>query len=254
MHPDFNDDRPQVMERARDSGIQRILVPGLDQESSRASIALTEKYPEVYAAVGIHPHYAKTWNESTEHDLRTMAGSPKVVAIGEIGLDYYRNLSPPDVQRKVFISQLQIASELELPVIIHNREAIDDVIECLMQWIGHLPQKLVGRVGVLHANSADFERTQFVIEKGFFVGVAGPITYRKAEGLRALLTQLPKERVILETDAPYMPPHPNHGKRNEPAFVKIIAERFAALVGSDIELISNRTSENAEFLFRWNHE
>lgn len=251
--PHFDQDRQQVLTRANEEGVNRILVPGLDLASSRRAVELSQRYPEVYAAVGIHPHNAKDWNHSTKQELRELARSPKVVAVGEIGLDYYRDLSPREKQRSAFQDQLDLALEMELPVVIHNRSAINDLMSCIETWSARLPATLKSGSGVLHANSADLENTRKVIEAGFYIGVAGPITYQKAEVLRRITAELPLERVLLETDAPYLTPHPKRGKRNEPSYLQLIAQQCATLFEVSVNTISATTSQNAIDLFSWNH-
>lgn len=254
MLSDFDQDRSQVLARAREAGVNRLLVPGLDLATSRSAVELAEQHPQVFAAVGVHPHYAETWNNVTETEFRMLARSPKVVAIGEIGLDYYRNLSRPEIQRAAFKAQLDLAAELERPVVIHNRQAIDDIMDHLLTWSMDLPPKLDGKAGVLHANSADLETAKKAIARGFYIGVAGPVTYRNAQALHQITGQLPLERQILETDAPFLAPHPNRGKRNEPAYVRLIAERFAELHSISLTEAATKTSQNATNLFNWNHE
>jgi TatD DNase family protein len=251
--PQFDRDRGEVLKRAKQKGVKRFLVPGLDLASSQRAVELSQRYPEIYVAVGVHPHNAKDWNHSTKQELRELARSDKVVAIGEIGLDYYRDLSPRDKQGSVFQEQLDLALELELPVVIHNRNSIDDLMSYIEKWTARLPTTLRSGPGVLHANSADLENTRKVIEAGFFIGVAGPITYKKAEVLRRITAELPLERVILETDAPYLPPHPKRGKRNEPSYLQLIAEQCASIFEVELNTISSITSQNATNLFRWNH-
>ena len=252
--PHFDSDRQQVLTRAKEEGVNRILVPGLDLASSRRAVELSQRYPEIYAAVGIHPHNAKDWNHSTKQELRELAQSPKVVAIGEIGLDYYRDLSPREKQRSVFQDQLNLALEIELPVVIHNRNSIDDLMGCIGPWSARLPTSLISGSGVLHANSADLENTRKILEAGFFIGIAGPITYQKAEVLRRVTAELPLERLLLETDAPYLTPHPKRGKRNEPSYLQLIAQQCATLFEVSVNTISATTSQNATNLFSWNHE
>ncbi len=254
MLSDFDHDLPQVLARAWEAGVNRLLVPGLDLDTSRSAVELAEQHPQVFAAIGVHPHYAETWNNVIETELRMLARSPKVVAIGEIGLDYYRNLSPPEIQRAVFKAQLELAAELERPVVIHNRQSIDDVMAHLLTWSMDLPQGLIGKVGVLHANSADLETANKAIAAGFYIGVAGPVTYHNAETLRQITTRLPIERQILETDAPFLTPHPNRGQRNEPAYVRLVAEQFATLHNISLADAAAKTSQNATNLFNWNHE
>lgn len=251
--PHFDQDRQQVLTRANEEGVNRILVPGLDLASSRRAVELSQRYPEIYAAVGIHPHNAKDWNHSTKQELRELARSLKVVAVGEIGLDYYRDLSPREIQRSAFQDQLDLALEMELPVVIHNRSAVNDLMSCIEIWSARLPDTLKSGSGVLHANSADLENTRKVIEAGFYIGVAGPITYQKAEVLRRITAELPLERVLLETDAPYLTPHPKRGKRNEPSYLQLIAQQCATLFEVSVNTISATTSQNATDLFSWNH-
>lgn len=250
-HPKFDRDRQQVLTRAKAEGVNRILVPGLDLPSSRRAVDLSQQYPEIYAAVGIHPHNAKEWNHSTKGELRELARSPKVVAIGEIGLDYFRDLSPREKQRSVFQTQLDLALEMGLPVVIHNRNSTDELISYIEAWSAGL---LTSGVGVLHANSADLENTRRIIEAGFYIGVAGPITYQKAEVLRRVTAELPLERVLLETDAPYLTPHPKRSKRNEPSYLQLIAQQCTHLFEVNMNTISAITSQNATDLFGWNHE
>ncbi len=246
----FDHDRQQIMTRAREIGVNRILVPGVDLVSSRCAVELSQHYPEIYAAVGIHPHNAKDWDDSTKQEFRELARSPKVVAVGEIGLDYYRDLSPRAKQRSTFQDQLDLAFELELPVVIHNRDAIDDLMSLIESWSVGLPAR---HSGVLHANSADLENTQKLIEAGFYIGVAGPITYHKAKVLRQVTAEIPLERVLMETDAPYLTPHPKRGKRNEPSYLRLIAQQCATLFEVSVNTISAVTSQNATNLFNWNH-
>ena len=252
--PEFDNDRQQVLERARASGVRKLLIPGVDSETSARAVELARANPGVYAAVGIHPHYASRWNEATPETLRTLAKSSRVVAIGEIGLDFYRNLSPPDVQRYVFEAQLEIAAELGLPVVIHQRDSIDAILDTLGRYIEELSPEMPARSGVLHAFSGDAEAASSALSKGFYLGVAGPLTFRKADELRSMVTKLPTDRLLIETDSPYMAPVPQRGKRNEPMFVKHVAEQLALLRGLDLNQIAQVTSGNANRLFRWCNE
>jgi TatD DNase family protein len=214
---------------------------------------LAQQYPSVYAAVGIHPHHAQTWDPGTSAAIRELAGSDGVVAIGEIGLDYFRNISTPEQQKIAVQEQLSLAAELGLPVVIHNRDAAQDVIEMLLAWSRNVPQKLQGRAGVLHAYSADVDTAQIAAEAGFFFGVAGPVTYHNADQLREVVTRLPLDKVLLETDSPYLTPHPLRGKRNEPANVRLVAEGFAGIMDISESQILDTTWNNAAALFEWNH-
>jgi len=249
----YDADREEVLDRARLAGVERILIPGVDLKTSQIAIELAEKHDEVFAAVGIHPHNVNGWSEALADEIASLAQSPKVVAIGEIGLDYYRNLSPPEEQRIAFEDQLEIASALQYPVLIHNREAIEDILEHLNTWIRNLPPTLSTRAGVLHAFSADLDSATEAIRQGFYIGIAGPITFSKAEALRNIVSQLPSDRLVIETDSPYLTPEPRRGRRNEPAHLEWIAQKVNDIRGDDYSTIWT-TTENAKNLFQWSHD
>jgi len=248
----FDSDRRQVILRAIASGVHRIVVPGMDLDSSREAVALAQEYPSIFAAVGIHPHHASQWKSSFRKEIISLTKSPKVVAIGEIGLDYYRNLSPKPEQIEAFHSQLELAAELNLPVIIHNRDATSDIIEYLDRWSNKLVKSAGEKLGVLHAFSADSSTAFQVIDAGFLIGIAGPITYKNAESLRDVAVKIPLQSILIETDAPYLTPHPHRGKRNEPANVSLVAEHLSKIVGQDYKTTTRITSKNAAGLFGWN--
>lgn len=244
----FDGDRDQVVQRAREVGVQLIVNPGYDLESSRRAVALAERYPEVYAAVGVHPHEARTVTDEVLAELRRLAAHPKVVAIGETGLDFYRDLSPRDAQRRAFRQQLALAAELELPAIVHSREAHDDVMAILTENFKAQSSKLNG---VLHAFSGGRDMAEKAFELGFLVGIAGPVTFENAHRLRALVRELPLDRLLVETDAPYLTPHPYRGKRNEPARVDLVAAAVAEVQGVTGTAVIRQTTANARRLFRW---
>jgi TatD DNase family protein len=250
----FEDDRDQVVDRARDAGITRILNPGIDLVSSQAAIKLADKYAEVYVAVGIHPNSATTFDQSTLPRLREMASHPKVVAIGEIGLDYYRDRAPRELQQRIFRLQLELAAEVGLPVVIHNRQATADVFEILKEWQAQLVLSrsvLANRPGVLHSYS-DNEKNGFkAIAVNFYIGITGPVTFRNALELQKVVAALPAEHLLIETDAPFLTPHPRRGQRNEPALVVWVAEKVAELHSCPVSEIARATSENAARLFNW---
>jgi TatD DNase family protein len=238
--PQFDDDRDAVIERARGAGLVAILNAGADLPSSRAAVALADTYDFIYAAVGVHPHDAATVTPAVLDELRALARHPKVVAAGEIGLDYYRDLSPRPVQRRAFADQLALAVELHLPVVVHSREAHDDVLAALQGWEG---------TGVLHSYSAGPERLEEVLGLGFSIGISGPVTFRKADQLRAVAAAVPLERLLVETDCPYLTPAPYRGKRNEPAYVRYVVEAVARARGMPAEAVARATSDNARRLF-----
>ncbi|MFA9406133.1 MAG: TatD family hydrolase [Anaerolineales bacterium] len=249
----FKSDLSDVLERARFEGIQRMLIPGMDLKTSRFAVEISQDIPEAYAAVGVHPHYADSWNDEVHEEIRELARSPKVVAIGEIGLDFYRNLSSHEAQISAFRDQLQLASELELPVVIHNREAIAEILEIIVPWAEQ--NSSVGNLtpGVLHAYSADADSASVAITHGFYLGVAGPITFQNAKIRREITARIPLDRLLLETDSPYMSPHPLRGKRNEPANIKYIAQKLSDLFELNLSVIAENTAANANELFRWNN-
>ncbi len=259
----FDADRAEVLSRAREAGLTRILVPGLELRSSRAAVKLAEDCPWVFAALGVHPSDALTWDPQTIPALRELAAlSQKVVAIGEIGLDYYWNHAPHSHQQKVLRQQLDLAAELELPVVIHLREAGDatdgpcssDLLEILGEWVNRLrAQKnpLVERPGVLHSFSGSRQTAEKALALNFYIGITGPVTYKNAETKRQVVAGLPLDKILIETDAPFLAPVPQRGKRNEPAFVRHIADKIAEIHSRHPEEIAAITTANAERLFAW---
>ncbi len=249
--PAFEADREAVIDRARQAGVGRIMNPGIDLESSRRAVALAEKYPEVYAAVGFHPHDAAKLSTAELKELRELAGHPKVKAIGEIGLDYYRNLSPRDVQQRAFRGQLELAAELNLPVLIHNREAFADVIGMLAEW--DRGREAAKPLGVLHSFSGDRTQVEPSLKLNFLLGLTGPITFPKADEMRAVAKDAPLSTLLIETDAPYLTPAPFRGRRNEPAYARYVAEKLAEVRGEALETVMKQTSANAALLFEWSN-
>ncbi len=220
----FDDDRDDVMTRARQAGVVAMIVPALDMGNMQPVLGLADRYPDVYAAIGVHPNSTADWDDAWIESLRTAAAHPKVVAIGEIGLDYYWDKSPQAIQQHALRSQLNLAAELDLPVIIHNRDSTADVLALLAD------SPLVGRpnAGVLHSFSGDWAAAEVALAMGFYIGITGPVTFKKAEELRRIAAQLPLDRLLIETDAPFLTPQPYRGKRNEPAYVRYVAEAIAA--------------------------
>jgi TatD DNase family protein len=250
----FKEDLSELLERAWQQGLARILIPGIDITTSRSAVHLAEQYENLYAAVGVHPGDASTWNDESLPVLHDLARHPKVVAIGEIGLDYYRDRSPRPLQRQVFHAQLELASEEALPVIIHNRDSIDDLWAELSAWHTALEQTrspLAGRPGVLHSYDGSLAVAQNAIEKDFFIGISGPVTFKNAPERHEVAAGLPLDHLLIETDAPYLTPHPYRGRRNEPAYVAYVAEKLASLHQQPLESTVQITWENAARLFNW---
>ncbi|MCB2179588.1 TatD family hydrolase [bacterium] len=250
----FDEDRVEVIQRAAKQGLTRILVPAIDLESSRAGVALAEREAMVFAAVGVHPNYGKVWEEEAYSQLAELADHRKVVAIGEIGLDYYWDDTPKPLQRKIFERQLTLAAEKNLPVIIHNREAHEDVFAILLDWQQELVAKnlpLAQKPGVLHSYSGNIIQAEKLLAAGFYLGITGPVTFKNAQDMQVVATEAPESRLLIETDSPYLTPHPYRGKRNEPAYVVYVAEKIATLRGCSPKDVGEFTSRNAKILFDW---
>ncbi len=239
----FDEDRDSVVSRAGEANVICLVNPGRNLESSRRVIELSESYPQVYAGVGVHPHHASTTDATVKEKLRQIARHPRVVAIGEIGLDYYRNLSPPDIQRQVFRDYLRLARELNLPAIVHCRDAFEDVCATIEE------EKSETLSGVLHSFSGDEDSAFRLLDAGFHISFSGQITYRKSDSLRAVAQKVPIEKALVETDAPFLTPQPRRGQRNEPAFVWHVAEELARIKGLSSEDVARITTGNVRRLF-----
>jgi TatD DNase family protein len=250
----FDVDRTDVIARAVATGVSRMLNPNVDLENSANVIQLADKFGPVNAAVGVHPNDCQEWNSESVIKLKELAQNRKVVAVGEIGLDYYWEKTPKDLQISVFQAQLELAAELGLPVIVHNREAGEDVLSVLLKWQASLEaakSPLAFRPGVLHSFSGDRQMAEKAIAANFFIGLTGPLTFKNANVLQEISTDLPLENLLVETDSPFLSPHPERGQRNEPAKVKLVAEKLAELKGIKYEDVETVTTSNAERLFRF---
>jgi len=239
--PKYNNDRDEVVRRALSAGVGYIINVGSDLENSRNAVAIAEKYLNVYATVGLHPHDASSLDDKSFVEFKKLAKSPKVVAIGEVGLDYYRNLSPKAAQENAFKKFLELAKELNLPVIIHSRDADMDTLKILKQ---QKPKK-----GVMHCFSAGKEMLDEVLDMGLYISYTCAVTFKNADNLRQLVKATPIERMMLETDAPYMAPQQHRGERCEPAYVAILAEEISRIKGLSVEDVGRITSLNAYNLF-----
>jgi TatD DNase family protein len=250
----FNADREGVVERALKAGVEKIVAPSVDIENAQRIKRLAEDYPCVYAAVGVHPNSSLTWDKNSAEKIRELARDSKVVAIGEIGLDYYRDSAPKETQRTVLEAQLNLAAELDKPVIVHNRNAANDVIEILLEWQESLiaaGSDLASRPGVLHSFSGDLDSAAKAVAGNCMIGFTGPITFKNARGLNDVAAFVPLESILVETDSPFLAPHPLRGQRNEPANVRLVAEKIAAIKNIPLEQVASTTSENARRLFRF---
>ena len=240
----YDGDRDEMLQRAQGRGISNIVNVGYDLLSSRRSLDLAAKYDFIYAAVGIHPHDAAVAGENYLEELREMAAQPKAVAIGEMGLDYYRNLSPKEVQQLVFREQIRLAAELEKPIIIHDREAHGDVMAILRE------EKVGPAKGVLHCFSGSMEMARECLKMGFYLSIAGPVTFHNANKLREIAANIPLDRLLIETDSPYLTPEPHRGKRNESAYVAYVGQCIAEIRGIPVEELGAATTDNAKRLFK----
>lgn len=235
----FDNDRENALARAKEKRVTRIVNIGFDVAGSLKGVELAEKYQGLYATVGIHPHNASALNEKTLELLRELSSNPKVVAIGEIGLDYYRNLSPKEVQKQAFETQLALAQELKLPVVIHDREAHNDILQTLLRFKGKIK-------GVMHCFSGSKEMAQQCIDFGFLISFAGTVTYPKAHGLHEIAEWIDLKNMLLETDCPWLAPQDVRGKRNEPSFLPMIAQKIANLKRISVDDLAETTTRNAE--------
>lgn len=266
-HLDFNafdEDRQVVLERAFEAGVRKLLVPALDLESSRSAIRLAESDDHLYAAVGFHPTDLETFSNETLEEIKKLAGHPKVVAIGEIGLDYYwvKESEKRSFQLEALRAQLSLAMALNKAVVVHMREENDawfgqasvDLLVILSEWCERLRAEhhpLAEKPGVLHSYNGNLETAQRAIAYNFCIGVTGPVTYKNAQEKRNIIAQLPLTQVLIETDAPFLTPVPHRGKRNEPAFVAHIADKIAEIHMTTREQIAEITATNAARLFGW---
>lgn len=241
----YDDDRSDVVQRALDAGIERIIIPAVDLEKIEGVLKVADQFDGVYAAVGIHPNSTASLPDGWLYEIEAFADHPKVLAIGEIGLDYYWDASPKEVQHAALRDQLELAFDLALPVIIHNREASQDVLEILASS----SLKDVEKPGVLHSFLGEPETAKKALEMGYFLGFTGPITYKKNEWLRDILRETPSDRILVETDGPFLAPQKHRGQRNEPAYVKEIAKFMARILKIDEPIFANITTENAACLF-----
>ena len=239
----FDKDREKVIKRATEACVEYIVNIGFDLDGSIDAIELAEKHKELYATVGIHPHNASQLNQHALDKIRQLLENSKVVAIGEIGLDYYRNLSPRQAQREAFETQLLLAEELELPVVIHDREAHTDVLKTLSKFEGRLK-------GVMHCFSGSREMAEQCIKLGFYISFAGPVTFPNAHKLHETAKRIDLEKIVLETDSPWLAPQGMRGKRNEPAFLPFIAEKIARLKGIFVDELIEASTKNAKEIFQ----
>ncbi|SNZ18265.1 TatD DNase family protein [Terribacillus aidingensis] len=240
----FAEDREEMLQRALDAGVSRLVVIGCDAEGITSAMELAEKYDFVYAAIGWHPVDAIDMTDADLERIEELSTHPKVVAIGEMGLDYHWDKSPKDVQKDVLRRQIQLAKRVKLPIIIHNREATADIIPILRE------EGAAEVGGIMHCYSDEADLVQEFLDMNFYISLGGPVTFKNARAPKEVAKMVPPDRLLIETDCPYLAPHPNRGKRNEPAYVKLVAEQIAELRGIGYEELAELTMRNAERLYQ----
>lgn len=243
FYPNFKDDIDEVINRARNNGVDFIIVPATDLETSRQTIQLCEKYDIVYGSVGIHPHETKDWNDELIEQIQKLAQHKKIIAIGEIGLDYYYDFSPKEKQFQAFKKQLDLAVEINLPVIIHNRDSDEDMFSIISEYCGK------GLKAQFHCFNASLQHAFEYIKMNHFISFTGNITYKNRGDIRSILEKVSLENLLLETDSPFMTPVPYRGKRNEPAYVNYVAEKISEIYKVSVDEVGKITSYNAFRLF-----
>ena len=246
---EFDADRDEVIARAHDAGVSTIITVGTEVESGQRSIELAENYPGILAAVGVHPHQSSTATEADIESIARLAEHPKVVAIGEIGLDFYRDYSPRDSQLPVFQQQLEMAARLDLPVIIHCRQAHEEMLAILYNWTARHADR--PSPGVIHCFMGDTETSRQYLEMGFYLSLGGYITYPVNRDAHDVIRGIPANRLMVETDCPFLTPQRFRGQRNEPAYVRYTAEELAGIRGVPLETLARETTENVRRLFGW---
>jgi len=237
----FDDDRHKIIKEVHNEGVEYILNAGCNIDASKVSIELSRKYDFIYSAVGIHPHDSERVEKNYIDILTTLSKNEKVVAIGEIGLDYHYDFSPRDVQKKVFIEQINLAKELNLPTIVHDRESHEDIINILEQ---EKP-----KIGIMHCYSGRYDLAKKVLKLGFYIGIGGPITFNNAKKAIEVVEKVPIEYILCETDCPYLTPVPFRGQRNDSRYVKYVIEKIAQIKNMDYEVTQKILTNNAKRLF-----
>lgn len=239
----YNDDLSEVIERAQQAGVEQMMVVGFDRPTIEKAMELVETYDFLFASVGWHPVDAIDMRDADLQWIEELSAHPKVRAIGEIGLDYYWDKSPKDIQQEVFKRQIRLAKKVKLPIIIHNREATSDIVKILKEE----EASEVG--GIMHCFSGSVETARECLDMNFYISLGGPVTFKNAKKPKEVAIEVPLDRLLIETDCPYLTPHPYRGKRNEPAYVKLVAEQIAELKGLTFAEVAAATTENAKRLF-----
>ncbi|MFD2639674.1 TatD family hydrolase [Piscibacillus salipiscarius] len=242
----FMEDRDEVIKRALDEGVKYMVVVGFDRKTIPLAIEIAEQYDFIYAAVGWHPVDAIDMTDEDLNWIEELSDHPKVVAIGEMGLDYHWDKSPHDVQKEVFRKQIRLAKKVGMPIIIHNREATEDIVQILKE------ENAQECGGIMHCYNDVIDYAEECLKLGFYISLGGPVTFKNAADPKIVAEEVPLDRLLIETDCPFLAPHPNRGKRNEPAYVKLVAEKIAEIREISLEDVAKHTTENAKKLFSIN--
>lgn len=242
----YDDDLEEVIDRALENNVTKMIVIGFDRKTIERAMALIEKYDFIYAVIGWHPVDAVDCTDEDLDWIEELSAHPKVVGIGETGLDYHWDKSPKGVQQEVFRKQIRLAKKLELPIIIHNRDATGDVLNILKE------ENAAEVGGIMHCFGGSVETAQESIDMNFMISLGGPVTFKNAKKPKEVAAEIPLEHLLIETDAPYLAPHPYRGKRNEPSYVPLVAEEIARLKGITVEEVAKATTQNAEMFFKLN--
>jgi TatD DNase family protein len=239
----YKEDLNEVMERAKEAGVSNIVVVGFDKITIIRAMELAEAHGHIYACVGWHPVDAIDMTDDDLKWIEELASHPKVVAIGEMGLDYHWDKSPHDIQKEVFRKQIRLAKKVKLPIVIHNRDATSDIVEILRE------EGAADVGGIMHCFSGSVEIARECLDMNFYISLGGPVTFKNAKKPKEVALEIPLDRLLIETDCPYLTPHPHRGQRNEPSYVKLVAEQIAEIKGITFEEIARATSDNAKKLF-----
>lgn len=239
----FEEDLVEVVERARQEGVENMVIVGFDRPTITRAMELVEQYEFMYACVGWHPVDAIDMTDADLAWIEELASHPKVVAIGEMGLDYHWDKSPKEIQKEVFRKQIRLAKKVKLPIVIHNREATADIVEILKE------ERAEEVGGIMHCFSGSVEVAEECVQMNFYISLGGPVTFKNARKPKEVAEAVPLEMLLIETDCPYLAPHPNRGKRNEPSYVKLVAEQIAEIKGISYEEVAAKTTANAKKLF-----
>lgn len=241
---EFKKDLEAVIQRAKESGVEYIFTVGTEKKDWKRAVEIADSHPSIYAILGVHPHNAKEIDDQTYSTLKELCRNGKVKAYGEIGLDFFRNLSPRDIQLKRFREQIGLAKELDLPIVVHDREAHRETLEILKL------EKAEESGGIIHCFSGDYEMAKACLDMGFYISIPGSITFKNAEGFREIVERIPLESLLVETDAPFLTPEPFRGKRNEPSYVRYTAQKVAEIKKVSLEKVAEITTENALRVYR----